>query len=146
MRDARWLLLPVVAGLGAVWAASGRAAGEAQSGTWNPAAFAGESTLEFLTVEPGEGEHWSTVWLVTLDDQLYVRLGSRAAGRIARNTTGPYVGVRIAGRQFDHVRTEKAPEMVDRVAAAMAEKYWLDLLVRFMDHPLTLRLVPEASP
>jgi len=140
------MVLPVVAMLGAAGAASGWAAEEAPSATWDPAAFASEGTLELLTVEPGVGEHWSTVWLVVLEGQLYVRLGSRAAGRIERNTTGPYVGVRIAGREFDHVRAEKAPEMVDRVAAAMAEKYWLDVLVRFMEHPLTLRLVPGASP
>ena len=46
---------------------------------WDPSAFSKESTLQFLTVGPNEGEHWSTVWLVLIDGQLYVRLGSKAA-------------------------------------------------------------------
>jgi len=29
------------------------------------------------------------------------------------------------------------------VAHAMADKYWSDVLVRHMDHPLTMRLAPE---
>jgi hypothetical protein len=112
---------------------------------WDPAAFGSESTLQLLTIGPEEGEHWTTVWLVVLDDQVYVRLGGRAAGRVERNTTAPYVKVRIAGRQFDRVRAEPVPEMVAPVAAAMGEKYWSDLLIRFVPHPLTLRLVPEEA-
>ena len=48
--------------------------------------------------------------------------------------------VRISGHEFDHVRAEPAPEMAERVAAAMAAKYWSDLLIRFARHPLTVRL------
>ena len=112
-------------------------------GAWDPEAFRGVDTLEFLTTEPEDGEHWSTVWLVVLDGQMYVRLGSRAAKRIEHNTTTPYVGVRIAGEQFDRVRAESVPDMADRVADAMAEKYWTDVFVRYFDHPLTMRLVPD---
>ncbi len=50
---------------------------------WNPQAFSTENTLEFLTTEDGV-EHWSTVWLVVIDGQVYIRLGSRAAARIER--------------------------------------------------------------
>ena len=71
---------------------------------------------------PGEGEHWSRVWVVAVDDQLYV------------------VKVRISGHEFDHVRAEPAPEMAERVAAAIAAKYWSDLLIRFARHPLIVRL------
>jgi hypothetical protein len=53
------------------------------------------------------------------------------------------VAVRIAGEEFDDVRVENAPEMADRVAAELAEKYWTDVLVRFFPHPLTVRLVPK---
>ena len=67
----------------------------------------------------------------------------RAAGRIERNTTKPYVGVRVAGQQFDRIKAVAAPESVERVAHAMADKYWSDVLVRHMDHPLTMRLAPE---
>lgn len=62
----------------------------------------------------------------------------RAAARFEKNTTAPFVKVRIAGREFDNVRAEPAPEMVERVAAAMAAKYWSDLLIRFASHPLTV--------
>jgi len=110
---------------------------------WDPQAMAKESTLEFLTVGPTEGEHWSTVWLVVIDGQVYIRLGNRAAGRMEQNTTAPYVKVRVAGQQFDRVKAEPAPDMVQQVAAAMGDKYWSDALVRYFNHPLTMRLSPE---
>src|SRR5438128_11852165 len=110
---------------------------------WKPGAYASESTLQLRTTAPGEGDHWFPVWLVVIDDQVYVRLGTRAAGQIERNTTKPYVGVRVAGQQFDRVKAVSAPESVERVARAMADKYWSDVIVRHMDHPLTMRLVPE---
>jgi len=79
---------------------------------WDPQAFSTEDTLEYLTIGPEEGEHWSTVWLVVIDDQVYVRLGSRAAQRMEKNTTRPMVKVRIAGQEFDEIRAEPAPDMV----------------------------------
>ena len=63
--------------------------------------------------------------------------------RLEKNTTAPFVKVRIAGQEFDNVRGEPAPEMAERVAAAIAVKYWSDLVVRFINHPLTIRLVPQ---
>jgi len=127
----------MVAALVALVAAPVRAA------EWKPRTYASENTLELRTTAPGEGDHWFPVWLVVLDDQVYVRLGTRAAGRIERNTTKPYVGVRVAREQFERIKGVPAPESVERVARAMADKYWSDVIVRHMDHPLTLRLVPE---
>lgn len=115
----------------------------AAGAAWDPQAFAAEDTLEFLTVEDGD-EHWSTVWLVVLDGQVYLRLGSRAAARFAANATRPLIKVRIAGQQFDQVTGEAAPDMAAAVDAAMADKYTTDVFVRWMDHPLTLRLVPAG--
>ncbi|MGH7897013.1 MAG: hypothetical protein ACREQQ_03625 [Candidatus Binatia bacterium] len=112
---------------------------------WDPQAFRGEDTLDFLTVGPEEGEHWSRVWLVVLDGRVYVRLGDRAAERMKKNTAAPYVKVRIAGQEFDRVKAEPAPEMVDEVAAAIGEKYWSEIVVRYFSHPLTMRLEPEAE-
>jgi hypothetical protein len=112
--------------------------------TWDPQAFSKEDTLEFLTVGPEEGEHWSTVWLAVIDDQLYVRLGSRAAERMQKNTTAPYVKVRIAGQQFDRIKADPVPDMVEPVAKAMAEKYTSDVLIKYFNHPLTMRLTPES--
>jgi hypothetical protein len=116
----------------------------AAHGAWDPQAFSKESTLEILTVGPDEGEHWSTVWLVVIDGQVYVRLGGRATERIQKNTTKPYVKVRIAGQEFDQVTAQIVPDMVAPVAKAMASKYWSDVLIRHVAHPLTMRLTPAA--
>ena len=111
---------------------------------WDPQAIGKQETLEFLTVGPEEGEHWSTVWLVVIDGQVYIRLGSRAAGRMEKNTTAPFVKVRIAGQEYDHVKAEAAPNMVEPVAKAMGEKYTSDFLVKYFNHPLTMRLTPAS--
>ena len=110
---------------------------------WNPTAFAKENTLKLRTTNPQEAEHWFPVWLVVLDNQVYVRLGARAAARVERNTTAPYLGVEVGGQRFDRVRGVPAPESAAAVAAALGDKYWSDIVVRYMSHPLTLRLVPE---
>jgi hypothetical protein len=112
---------------------------------WTPGQWVDEDPVELRTQRSGEEPHWFKVWVAVIDDQLYVRLGRRASERIEHNTTAPDVSVRIAGQEFDHVRIENAPQMADRVAAELAEKYWTDVLVRFMSHPLTVRLVP-ATP
>jgi hypothetical protein len=112
---------------------------------WNPDSFREEQTLDFLTVAAEEGEHWSRVWLVVIDGQLYIRLGPRAAGRIEKNTAAPYVRIRIAGQELDHVRVEPAPGMAGKVAAALADKYWSDVLIHHFSHPLTARLVAEPT-
>jgi hypothetical protein len=116
---------------------------QAHAGQWNPAAFAKEDTLKLRTVGPGEGEYWFPVWLVVVDGQAYVRLGTRAAGRVERNTAAPYLGVEVAGQRFDRVRGVPVPDHAEPVAKAMADKYTSDVLVRWFAHPLTLRLVPE---
>ena len=111
---------------------------------WDPQAISKQETLEFLTVGPEEGEHWSTVWLVVIDGQVYIRLGSRAAGRMEKNSTAPFIKVRIAGQEYDHVKAEAAPNMVEPVAKAMGEKYTSDFLVKYFNHPLTMRLTPAS--
>lgn len=113
--------------------------------SWDPAAFRDLSTLEFRTVGPDEGEHWSTVWLVVIDDQVYLRLGAKAADRMRRNKTAPIVAVRVGGRTYERVRAEEAAAMAPRVGAAMGDKYWTDLLIRYAAHPLTMRLQPEPA-
>jgi hypothetical protein len=113
---------------------------------WDPARHTDESTLEFLTVSPEDGEHWSTVWLVVIDDQLYIRLGSRAAARMNENIRAPIVSIRIAKEEFSEVEAIAVPEMAEAVAAAMAEKYSTDIFVRYLDHPLTMKLRPKQAP
>lgn len=115
----------------------------------NPAAIADQSTIEFLTVVPEEGEHWSTVWFVVIDGKIYFRLGPRAATRIEKNTTAPRLKVRIEGKEHS-MRYEKAPEMAEQIAAAMREKYWTDILgepfrkLGLSSPPLMLRLEEES--
>ena len=41
---------------------------------------------------------------------------------------------------------EAAPDMPDKVAAAMADKYFMDILIRHESHPMTARLVVEPTP
>lgn len=118
-------------------------AADPPSEAWTPEAWQEESTIELRTTRPGEEPHWFKVWFVVIDGQLYVRLGSRAAERFEENTTRPFMAVRIAGQEFPRVEGIPAPEMVEAVAAAMADKHWSDLFVRHFAHPLTLRLVPR---
>ena len=118
---------------------------------WDPAAIADQGTIELLTVVPEEGEHWSTVWFVVIDGTMYVRLGPRAASRIEKSSTSPRLKVRVSGKEVHPMRYEKAPEMAERIAAAMGEKYWTDFLgapfrrLGLSAPPLMLRLVPEGQ-
>ena len=113
---------------------------------WDPNAFHDQSTLEIMTTGPDEGEHWGKLWLVVIDGKLYVRLGDPSYGRIQKNTTAPYLKVKVAGNEFDKVRLDETPDMKDKVAAAMADKYFMDILIRHVSHPMTARLTAEPAP
>ena len=121
------------------------AAGDMPAG-WNLDTFRNQETLEFYTANAAGEGHWSTVWVVVIDGAPYLRFGSNASERYENNPTKPYVKIRIAGQELDHVKAEPVPEMAGRVAAAMGAKYTTDLFVRYMSHPLTVRLVPEPAP
>lgn len=91
---------------------------------WDPDAFShDQSTLQIMTIDPAAGAHWSKLWLVAIDGQLYVRLGDRAFGRVRKNTSSPYVKVKVDDKEFDKVRLEPAPDMTDKVADAMARTF-----------------------
>lgn len=123
-------------------AASAVAAADTQ---WTPEQWKDEDTLKLCTSTAEDGEYCFPVWLVVIDGQVYVRLGSRAADRVKSNTTAPFLPVEVGEARFEKVRLTEAPEYVDRVAEAMADKYWSDLLIGLFPHPLTLRLeMPEA--
>lgn len=110
-----------------------------------------KGTVEFLTVAPDEGEHWSMVWFVVIDDAVYMRLGPRAARRIEQNPTAPRMKLRVAPEQVHTVRYEQAPEKAERIADAMYEKYWTDVLgepfrkLGLSSTPVMLRLVPDEA-
>ncbi len=112
---------------------------------WSPSMWTAEETLQFRTDCPDEGEHWSYVWLVVLDGEMWVRLGGQAGGRVDCSKTKPFTSIRIGNETFDSVEMVPVPEMAERVAAAMADKYWTDIFVRYMDHPYTMKLVPKAE-
>ena len=81
--------------LSIAFATAARADDKAVPG-WDPAVFRDASTIKIMTTEPDVGEHWSNLWVVVIDGQPYVRLGDRAYGRIQRNTTSPYVKLKVA--------------------------------------------------
>jgi hypothetical protein len=112
---------------------------------WDPALFQTASTIKIMTTEADVGEHWFNLWVVVIDGQPYVRLGDRSYGRIQKNTTSPYVKLKVADKEFDKVKLEEMPDMKEKVGAAMGDKYWLDILIRHESHPMVARLVPEPS-
>jgi len=54
--------------------------------------------------------------------------------------------LKVADKEFDKVKVEEMSDMKEKVAAAMADKYWMDILIRHQSHPLVAHLVPESSP
>lgn len=119
------------------------AAASASAAEWTPRQWVETETLQFRSVCPDEGEHWSYVWLVVLDGDVFLRLGTKAASRIDCNESKMATAVKIEGETFD-VDMVQMPEMSERVAEAMADKYMSDFLVAWMSHPYTLKLVPRA--
>jgi hypothetical protein len=111
---------------------------------WDPAEFRDASTIKIMTTEPDVGEHWSNLWVVVINGQPYVRFGERAYRRIQKNTTRLYVKLKLAYQEFERVKVEEKPEMKEKVAAAMADKYWMDILIRHESHPMVARLVAEG--
>jgi hypothetical protein len=121
------------------------------AGTWNLSPVEDQSNVEFQTMVPDEGEHWSTVWFVVIDDAVYLRLGPRAAGRVERNSTAPRMKLRFSDEQVYDVQYAQAPEMAERVADAMYEKYWTDVFgepfrkLGLSSPPVILRVVPAEA-
>ena len=107
---------------------------------WRPEEWEDGTTLAMQTVAPDYSEHWSTVWYVVLHGDIYVRLGAEAADQVEQNIKRPYIRVRIAGQTFDDVRADPANDMANTVDEAMADKYPMDFLFRFLPHPMVVRL------
>jgi hypothetical protein len=113
---------------------------------WDPDAFRDQRNLQIMTTGAEEGAHWSKLWLVVIDGQLFVRLDGRTLERVNENLAGQYVMLKIGDREFERVRLEAAPDMSGKVAAAMANKYPMDVLIRHESHPMTARLIAEPLP
>src|SRR5271155_4699328 len=103
---------------------------------WTPELFRDANTLEFYTTNASGEGHWSRVWVVVVDGAPYLRLGTRAAERINGNVDAPYVKIRVDEQVFDRVVAQSVPDMADKVAAAMADKYWTDIFIRYARHQL----------
>ena len=146
MKIRRIISLAMFALLFSVALVAGAIADEQAVPGWDPAVFRDASSIKIMTTEPGVGEHWSNLWVVVIDGQPYVRLGNRAYGRIQKNTTSPYVKLKVADKEFDRVKVEEVPDMKEKIGAAMANKYWMDILIRHESHPMVARLVPEQAP
>ncbi len=108
--------------------------------SWTPEKWEDGSTLRFQTTDVDRQEHWSTVWYVVLQGEVYVRLGTTAADLIDNNIKRPYVKVKIGTEQFDDVRADPALGMAATVGDTMADKYPMDFLFRYLPHPMTVRL------
>jgi len=139
--------IKLVVGMVALWIAMLGSCSAANFTTgWNPDAFRDQRSLQILTIGAEEGAHWSKLWLVVIDGQLLVRLDHRTFERVKENLVGKYVMLKIGDRKFDRVRMEAVPDMSGKVAAAMADKYPMDILIRHESHPMTARLIAEPSP
>jgi len=68
------------------------------------------STREVLTVDQNAQEHWSKVWLVVTNGQLYLCLGTGGAARVEGNTKKPF-SIKSAEHRFDNVRVLPEPEV-----------------------------------
>ncbi len=110
---------------------------------WTPADWVEEETIELGTTEPGEDLYEFPVWLVVIDGDVYVRLGSSATEKVEESTTKPYMTVKIAEKEFSKIEGIPEPDKAEQVAQLMGDKYWSDIFIRFAPHPLTLRLEPR---
>jgi len=123
----------------------------AAAGPFDAKAVADQSTLEFLTVGPEEGEHWSTVWFVVIDGAVCLRLGPRAIDRVERHKDAPTMKIRFGADEVYEMRFEKVSDMGPAIAQAMYEKYWTDIIgepfrrLGLTSEPMMLRLVPAAA-
>ncbi len=135
MRHSRWIAPLLVALILVLQSPAAPAA------SWTPEQWRDVSTLQIWTIDADQNERWSSVWLVILGGDVYLRLGSAAADHLRASTQWPYTKVRIKGQEFTTVRADSMPNMAGPVAKAMADKYWSDLLVRYLPHPMTVRLV-----
>jgi hypothetical protein len=101
---------------------------------WDPAAWVDTKTLEFLTDCPEEGEYWSPVWLVVLEDHVYISLGSKAAGRLACSRLAPMTAIKIEGQLYENVRLVPETALAGRIEDARWDKYWTNVFVGFSEH------------
>ncbi len=101
---------------------------------WRPADWADTSTLEFLTDCPDEGEKWSPVWLVVLDGEMYISLGSKAASRLACSRTAPKTSIKIEGELYEDVTLVPETALAQAIEDARWDKYWTNVLVGYFHH------------
>jgi len=125
-----------------------RAAGAANGPVpgWDPDAFNDQSTLQIMTTAPEEGEHWSKAVAGRNRRAAICPVRRAIIRKDSEEHHEPILEGKGCDKEFDRVRWEPALDMKDKVAAAMADKYFMDILIRHESHPMTARLVAEPTP
>jgi hypothetical protein len=111
---------------------------------WN--ALAQVREVQVLSENPDGKPHETTVWLVVVDGEGFIRTGNTSwYPNLERK---PQIGVRIAGHDYAVLAVPiEAESLRDRVIAAFREKYGLSdqMLAWFSSaHPHIVRLAPRA--
>lgn len=107
-------------------------ASHAAAPEWND--LAGLDTVEVISTNEDGGQRLTTVWIVVLEHQAYLRTGGTTWGdNVEREGT---LRLRVPQGEWE-LRAEKvlSPSEIERVEAAFAQKYgnadWWSGLVRF---------------
>jgi len=132
-----WVAVAVVLWATSVWAT------EPDPPAWG--SVAEESTLVVLSENADATPHETTVWLVVVDDQGFIRTGNTSwYPNLERK---PDIAVRIAGKEYAvHAELLKDEALEAKVMAAFNAKYgWQDTFVGwiFRGKPHIVRLAPR---
>lgn len=101
---------------------------------WTPEEWTDTKTLEYLTNCPEEGEYWSPVWLVVLEGELYISLGSKAQSRVDCSTMGPKTSIKIEGELYENLEMVPETDLAEAIEDARWDKYWTNVFVGFAEH------------
>jgi hypothetical protein len=141
-RSARTLAVPILAvAAGLLGAAASRAAAP----DWSALSTVG--TIQIASTDPDGAKRDTTVWLVVVDGQGYVRTGgTRWGDNLERD---PAVVARIEGVEHP-LRAERVtdPALLERLSQAFRDKYGApDAILSIFrgSSPRLFRLVPAAS-
>jgi hypothetical protein len=116
------------------------------------AALLDEGEVVRLTITGDDGrEHETDVWVVELDDRLYLRAADPASKWLARLRENPDVSLARAGSKRTYrALPDETGALRDRVDRAMADKYGFSDriwdLVADRSSAIPIRLVPGNQP
>jgi len=102
-----------------------------------------------VTTPADDGPSRTRLWVVDLDGNQYLR-----AGHVEASWYGPLIGADVVeverGGVTGRYRAVPAPELVDRVNAAFADKYgwretYIGMMVGGREHAVPIRLEPVST-